>query len=123
MDTAHELDMTLDEQLIKDLAGSRAFFRGVGYLQDGRIASVESRGDRVVATVRGTVPYGVELRLVDDVIGWTCSCPAAEDGSFCKHCAGRCAVAGAPRRAVGRERIRPLRHDRAPVPRQPRRRR
>ncbi len=87
MDTAHELDMTLDEQLIKDLAGSRAFFRGVGYLQDGRIASVESRGDRVVATVRGTVPYGVELRLVDDVIGWTCSCPAAEDGSFCKHCA------------------------------------
>ena len=87
MDVAHDLGMTLDEQLVKDLAGSAAFFRGVGYLRDGRIASVESRGDRVVATVRGTVPYGVELWLNDDEIGWTCSCPAAEDGSFCKHCA------------------------------------
>lgn len=86
MDITDELGETLDEQLIEDLAGSAAFFRGLAYFRDGRVGSVTSHKDRVRATVRGTLPYVVELWLSDDGMGWSCSCPAAEDGSFCKHC-------------------------------------
>ncbi len=86
MDIADKLGEALDEQLIEDLAGSGAFFRGLAYFRDGRVGSVASHSDRVRATVRGTLPYVVELWLSDDGMGWSCSCPAAEDGSFCKHC-------------------------------------
>lgn len=86
MDIADELGEALDEHLIEDLAGSAAFFRGLAYFRDGRVGPVASHSDRVRATVRGTLPYVVELRLGDDGVGWSCSCPAAEDGSFCKHC-------------------------------------
>ena len=86
MDIADELGEALDEGLIEDLAGSAAFFRGLAYFRDGRVGSVASHSDRVRATVRGTLPYVVELWLGDDGMGWSCSCPAAEDGSFCKHC-------------------------------------
>lgn len=86
MDIADELGEALDEHLIEDLAGSAAFFRGLAYFRDGRVGTVASHSDRVRATVRGTLPYVVELWLGDDGMGWSCSCPAAEDGSFCKHC-------------------------------------
>jgi tetratricopeptide (TPR) repeat protein len=32
------------------------------------------------------VPYNVELWVGDGEPTWSCTCPAAEDGSFCKHC-------------------------------------
>jgi uncharacterized Zn finger protein len=32
------------------------------------------------------VPYSVERWVDDGEPGWSCACPAAEDGSFCKHC-------------------------------------
>lgn len=32
------------------------------------------------------MPYSVELWVDDGQPGWSCSCPAGEDGSFCKHC-------------------------------------
>jgi uncharacterized Zn finger protein len=32
------------------------------------------------------VPYNVELWVDDGEPTWSCTCPAAEDGSFCKHC-------------------------------------
>lgn len=86
MDIADELGEALDEHLIEDLAGSAAFFRGLAYFRDGRVGSVASHSGRARATVRGTLPYVVELWLGDDGMGWSCSCPAAEDGSFCKHC-------------------------------------
>ncbi|WP_428122656.1 SWIM zinc finger family protein [Candidatus Poriferisodalis sp.] len=36
--------------------------------------------------VRGTVPYIVELWTDNGEPRWSCTCPAAKDGSFCKHC-------------------------------------
>lgn len=86
MTAASELGEVLDEQLIEDLAGSAAYFRGVAYLRDGRVGSVTLLNDRAKATVRGTMPYAVELWFDDNGLHWECSCPAAEDGSFCKHC-------------------------------------
>ena len=81
-----ELDEVLDEHMIGELAGLRSFQRGVGYLNDRRVESAAASDKGVRATVRGTMPYDVELWLDADTLNWSCSCPAAEDGSFCKHC-------------------------------------
>lgn len=72
--------------VIKDLAGPRAFARGVGYFEDGRVEPQAGGELRIRATVRGSVPYRVELWVGDGEPAWSCTCPAAEDGSFCKHC-------------------------------------
>jgi uncharacterized Zn finger protein len=48
---------------------------------------VEARSpDVVTATVRGSMPYRVELRRAPKV-SWSCTCPVGEDGVFCTHCA------------------------------------
>lgn len=41
----------------------------------------------MTAEVAGTEIYGVELRVTDTGLDWSCTCPYyAEDGAFCKHC-------------------------------------
>jgi len=72
--------------VVRGLAGPRAFARGVGYFEDGRVEPEAGGGLRIRATVRGSVPYNVELWVDDGEPAWACACPAAEDGSFCKHC-------------------------------------
>lgn len=69
-----------------DLAGDGAYHRGVAYYRDGRVEVETLHRDRAVATVRGTLPYHVELASDDGALSWWCSCPAAENGAFCKHC-------------------------------------
>lgn len=82
--------MTLDEVFrsvsLVELAGTSAYARGVVYHRDGRVDDEELEERRVRATVRGSVPYKVELWVDGREPGWSCTCPAAEDGSFCKHC-------------------------------------
>lgn len=68
-----------------DLAGPEVYARGVGYARDGRIESATDEDGRYRATVRGTVPYTVEFWVDGDTTAWSCTCPFAEDGSFCKH--------------------------------------
>ena len=80
------LRRTFTRSLVMELAGPLVFGRGLDYLRDGRVAP-ESGGDRqLTATVRGTLPYAVELRVEGTGPAWSCTCPAADDGSFCKHC-------------------------------------
>lgn len=67
-----------------ELAGPAAYMRGVTYTD--RVQQLSVRGDRVDATVRGTMPYTVWLAVEGSHPQWSCTCPAAEDGSFCKHC-------------------------------------
>jgi uncharacterized Zn finger protein len=67
------------------LADPRSFLRGVGYQRDGRV-EIATRSDvAVVAVVRGSMPYEVELRA-GSTPSWSCTCPVGEDGAFCKHC-------------------------------------
>lgn len=75
-----------DVSMVMGLAGPRAYGRGTAYRSDGRVEPHEGDGDRVQATVRGSMPYAVELWMDDGEPQWSCTCPAAEDGSFCKHC-------------------------------------
>lgn len=71
---------------VRRFAGAGSYERGVGYHYDGRVEQPIERNGRLRALVRGTVPYVIELWADEGTIRWSCTCPAAEDGSFCKHC-------------------------------------
>jgi len=68
-----------------ELAGPAAYERGVGYLHEGRVGPLTFDDQKAKATVEGTSLYEVEIGEVDGEPVWACSCPAADDGSFCKH--------------------------------------
>ncbi len=70
---------------IEGLADDRSFMRGLAYRHQGRVEIEAHDGDVVTATVRGSMPYRVELRRAPKV-SWSCTCPVGEDGDFCKHC-------------------------------------
>lgn len=72
--------------VVERLAGERVHARGVRYFEDGRVVHEADGAERVRAIVKGTVPYVVELWVDGGGPAWSCSCPAAEDGAFCKHC-------------------------------------
>ena len=70
---------------VRRLAGPVVYGRGSAYFSDGRVDTADVRDGRLAATVRGTMPYLVELWADRGGPRWSCTCPAAEDGSFCKH--------------------------------------
>ena len=69
---------------LRDLAGSASFGRGRGYL--GQVTDLDITDTGITATVSGTDDYAVWLAPGDQELRWSCSCPAARDGLFCKHC-------------------------------------
>lgn len=70
------------------VAGSRAFGRGEAYARDSRVTELREAGGVLKATVDGAQPYSVRVRVSDDpnAIEGSCTCPAADEGAFCKHC-------------------------------------
>ncbi len=80
------LSDTFSAAVVAEMAGPRVYPRGVDYRADGRVERPVRMDQRVEATVRGTVPYAVALWVDGDEPGWSCTCPYAEDGLFCKHC-------------------------------------
>ncbi len=75
-----------DLKTVIALAESRIYERGVRYFADGRVEPEAGSTERVRATVRGTLPYTVDLWIDRGNPEWSCTCPYAEDGAFCKHC-------------------------------------
>ena len=73
-------------QTIEDLASPGVYWRGVNYNSVGRVEPVAESDQRIEAVVRGTLPYTVALWVEGEEPGWSCTCPYAEDGAFCKHC-------------------------------------
>ena len=71
---------------MKGLADPGSYQRGVAYRGEGRVSASRGTGSGLEATVQGTMPYIVELWTEEGEPRWSCTCPAAEDGSFCKHC-------------------------------------
>ncbi|MEU0842303.1 SWIM zinc finger family protein [Streptomyces sp. NPDC005962] len=71
------------ESDVRQLAGSRSYERGLGYLD--AVGPLRVEKGRVTATVEGTERYRVVL---DDSRGLraACDCPYGEEGHFCKHC-------------------------------------
>ena len=69
---------------LEDLAGSRSFGRGVGYLE--AVVNIRDLPNGVVATVHGSDAYQVRLYDTDGELDGECDCPYGEEGNFCKHC-------------------------------------
>ena len=72
--------------VVKGLAGPGSYQRGVAYSREGRVSASRGTGGGIEVTVQGAMPYVVELWIEEGEPRWSCTCPAAEDGSFCKHC-------------------------------------
>jgi SWIM zinc finger len=83
---ASRLEDVFGARVVEGLAGERVHGRGVRYFEEGRVVHEADGGDRVRALVKGTVPYVVELWVEGGGPAWSCTCPAAEEGAFCKHC-------------------------------------
>lgn len=79
------LEEVFSRSAVMALAGPAVYGRGVAYFREGRVAPEAGSDVRLRATVRGSVPYTVEVWDTDGQLGWSCTCPYAEDGSLCKH--------------------------------------
>jgi uncharacterized Zn finger protein len=75
----------MNREQIESLAGPAAFRRGIDYHAQGRITLTKTTRSGLEATAQGTQRYRLWLREEGDLIEFDCSCPAAADGSFCKH--------------------------------------
>jgi len=96
---------SITEAALRAAAGERSFERGVSYL--GAVAGLQTVGNQIIATVRGTGDYLVVLTTGEAAAGGglrgECGCPYGQEGFFCKHCV-----------AVG---LTVMRNARTPVPR------
>ena len=79
------LEEVFSRSAVMALAGPAVYGRGIGYFREGRVAPEAGSDAELRATVRGSVPYTVEVWDTDGQPGWSCTCPYAEDGSLCKH--------------------------------------
>ena len=62
--------------------------RGYDYCCDGAVSGLKKVSDVLTATVEGKSDYYVEITFNGELItNMNCTCPYAEDGSYCKHMA------------------------------------
>lgn len=73
-----------NDQLI-ELAGAAAFKRGQGYWRESRVTLSQVSATALVGEADGSETYSLWLKYLKDQWQWDCSCPAADDGAFCKH--------------------------------------
>lgn len=79
------LTQVFDLDRIKKLCGARAFAKA-SMIRANEIEGLTEKNGRLAATVRGTLPYSVELWVEGTrKAAWSCTCPQGEDSKFCKH--------------------------------------
>ena len=90
------LSSILNEQILRRLASAESFRRGEDYFTNGSVASLREDRGAIVANVLGTKPYGAKLWADGKTLAYSCTCPYADDGEFCKHlvAVGLSALAG-----------------------------
>jgi uncharacterized Zn finger protein len=67
------------------MAGVAVFARGDEYFLTGAVSALHAGDAAISATVQGSRRYHVQLE-VDDGLSYSCTCPHASEGYFCKHC-------------------------------------
>lgn len=75
----------LNDSSLMRLAGPTYFERGRSYFFANRVTLKRVTPDRIEALVRGTEEYWVLLRMREDQLEYSCSCPIGTSGYFCKH--------------------------------------
>jgi len=73
-------------QQLRELAGASTFERGRIYFSHGRVISMSATDGTVTALVQGTQVYRVRLWERGGKLQYSCACPFAIEGAFCKHC-------------------------------------
>jgi len=86
MENTGALEKIVTSALIRRLAGDRYYERGLDYLQDGKVTSLQQDGTRIRAVVEGNNDYDVVLAAKGKRLEYRCSCPLGDDEEFCKHC-------------------------------------
>lgn len=77
----------IDEKLLFELAGKATFERGQDYAAKGLVISITKKSDKfITAQVQGSQLYVVDLWLKGKILQYSCNCPFALEGAFCKHC-------------------------------------
>jgi uncharacterized Zn finger protein len=76
----------LHAEVVRALADSRSYERGLDYHRQGRVSAPVRSGSRIEARVSGGAPYAVALWVKGDGLAYSCTCPHALEGAFCKHC-------------------------------------
>ena len=76
----------MNDAVIRCLAGAQSYQRGVDYFSDGQVESLEDPDGSVHAIIRGNQDYIVTLAADEAVLDYSCDCPEASGGAFCKHC-------------------------------------
>jgi uncharacterized Zn finger protein len=76
----------LHSDAVRLLSDSRSYERGAEYFRAGRVASPVRNGSRIECRVRGGSEYSVSLWIKGDTLAYSCTCPHALEGAFCKHC-------------------------------------
>jgi uncharacterized Zn finger protein len=84
MTTGFETAFSLEA--LRAYAWGRSFERGTAYAADGRVKRLTVTDREASATVRGSRAYRVRLWIEDGQPAFSCTCPVADDGLFCKHC-------------------------------------
>lgn len=77
---------TLTRRRLRQLADERSYERGEAYFRQGRLRGLVEFEGTLTATVRGTHDYRVKLWYEGKELEYSCTCPFAADGWFCKHC-------------------------------------
>ncbi|WP_271065976.1 DUF6880 family protein [Caulobacter sp. NIBR1757] len=75
----------MSDALLRSLVGPKVYARGVAYHDERRVEILSIDDRRVLARVRGSEAYRVELHSAKGRPGGACDCPAFEDAGFCKH--------------------------------------
>jgi uncharacterized Zn finger protein len=76
----------LNRRMLLELAGERSFERGENYFDEERVRSLVEFEGMLAATVEGTEDYRVKLMVGSSGLSFSCECPYADEGNFCKHC-------------------------------------
>ncbi|GAB3636116.1 hypothetical protein GCM10027422_17060 [Hymenobacter arcticus] len=74
----------LTRQTLRRLANANSFERSETLYDEGQVEKLRREGEAFAATVRGSRPYRVGLRLAAAGPKFSCNCPYAFDG-ICKH--------------------------------------
>jgi uncharacterized Zn finger protein len=81
-----DLSQSINDAVIRRLAGDQSYQRGFDYFSHGHVESLEETGGQIRAVVRGSQDYTVTLATDEGVPDYSCDCPVGGDGVFCKHC-------------------------------------
>ncbi|MBI4852730.1 MAG: SWIM zinc finger family protein [Acidobacteria bacterium] len=78
--------MRIIKQLL-EITGNITLERGQHYAFNGRVISLTQSEDiAIIAQVQGSQLYDVRFWLKGKILQYSCTCPFAIEGAFCKHC-------------------------------------